>query len=119
MSSQLDPLDPLLERWRSMPTCPPAEALQQEVWRRIADAEPLVELSFGSKLEKIFSQQSFACAFVIACALLGLFLAEVRLSRQQAQRNIQLAQAYVHLIDPLLEPSASRRLMASNGSGHD
>jgi hypothetical protein len=40
--------------------------------------------------------------FVASCALLGLFLAELRLNHEQSQRNTQLAQSYLQLIDPLL-----------------
>ena len=38
--------------------------------------------------------------------LLGLFLAEMRLSRLQAARGVQIAQSYLRLIDPLMEDSA-------------
>ena len=41
--------------------------------------------------------------FVASCALLGLFLAELRLNHEQSQRNTQLAQSYLQLIDPLLK----------------
>jgi hypothetical protein len=37
--------------------------------------------------------------------LLGLFLAEVRLSRLHAERSVQLAQSYLRLIDPLIDES--------------
>jgi hypothetical protein len=40
--------------------------------------------------------------FVASCALLGLFLAEVRVNRQQRERSTQLARSYVQLIDPLI-----------------
>ena len=53
----------------------------------------------------MFSRPSFAVAFVAACMLLGLFLAEVRLSRLQAERSAQLAQSYLRLIDPLMDQS--------------
>lgn len=110
--SQPDPVDPLLERWRAVPAAPPVDELHREVWRRIADAETAVEISFWSRAEKAFRTPSFACAFVAACMLLGLFLAEVRVSREESHRNRQLAQAYVHLIDPLLEPSGKGHLFA-------
>lgn len=113
-NSQPDPLDPLLERWNAVPAAPPVDELHREVWRRIADAETLVEISFWSRTEKAFRTPSFACAFVAACTLLGLFLAEVRVSHEQSHRNHQLAQAYVHLIDPLLEPSGKGHLFADS-----
>lgn len=109
MTPTPDPLDPLLERWRSAPPPPPsAEELSLEVWRRIADAEgQAAETGWFTRLETTFSRPSFAFAFVAACMLLGLFLAEVRLSRQQQQRNMQLAHAYIQLIDPLLQDTAT------------
>ncbi len=111
-----DPLDPLLERWRAEPPSPPADQLHSEVWRRIADAETSIESNFWGRMEKAFHSPAFAGVFVAACALLGLFLAEVRVSRLQSHRNRQLAQAYVHLIDPLLEPSGKTHLFASDAS---
>jgi hypothetical protein len=41
--------------------------------------------------------------FVASCALLGLFLAEVRVNQQQRERSAQLARSYLQLIDPLLK----------------
>lgn len=104
-----DPLDPLLERWRD--AAPPLpEHLTAEVWRRIAAAEtPDPHLSLFARVEAVFSRPSFAVAFVAACTLLGLFLAEVRLSRLQTEHNAQLAQSYLKLIDPLLETAATSR----------
>lgn len=58
-------------------------------------------------MEAGFAQPAFAFVFVTACVLLGLLLAEIRLSRLQADRNMQLARSYVRLIDPLLENPAS------------
>lgn len=58
-----------------------------------------------ARLDAVFSRPSFAIAFVAACMLLGLFLAEVRLSRLQAARSAQLAESYLRLIDPLIDQS--------------
>jgi hypothetical protein len=117
MSHEPDPLDPLLNRWaKNVPPAPPPDRLSHEVWRRIADAESAAEpRSWLSQIEAAFSRPSFAFAFVAACTLFGLFLAELQVSRTQAQRNVQLAQAYIQLIDPLLDqtnanPAASPRL---------
>ena len=109
MSSPPDPLDSLLSCWRAAePPKAASDSLNQEVWRRIADAEIATdEVSWRNRLEGVFSRPSFAGVFVAACALFGLFLAEVRVSRIQAQRNVQLAQAYIQLIDPLLENSTA------------
>ncbi len=104
-----DPLDPLLERWRDA-TPLLSEHLTAEVWRRIAAADtPAPRLSLFARVEAAFARPSFAVAFVAACTLLGLFLAEVRLSRLQAEQNTQLVHSYLKLIDPLLETAATTR----------
>ena len=86
-----------------------------EVWQRIRAAEGAdLRAGWRERLEAMFAQPSFAVAFVTACVLLGLFLAELRLSRLQADRNAQLARSYVSLIDPLFEsppPSGSATLL--------
>ena len=60
-------------------------------------------MGWWARLESVFAQPSFAVAFVTACLLFGLFLAEVRLSRLQADRSAQLAGSYLRLVAPLLE----------------
>ncbi len=108
MSTSPDPLDSLLNRWRSTQPPPPApDTLNREIWRRIADAESLAEPTCWARVEAVFRQPAFAGLFVAACAMFGLFLAEVRVSQQQAERNLQLAHAYIRLIDPLLEQPAT------------
>lgn len=109
MASTPDPLDSLLDRWRAVRAPEPArEALTREVWRRIADAEVSgLEPGLLAQVEAVFRRPSFAFTFVAACTLFGLFLAEIRVSHQQAQRNVQLAQAYIQLIDPLLQESTT------------
>ena len=103
MHPPTDPLDPLLERWRAV--APPLErSVGDEVWRRIraaraGEARP----GWRARIEAVFAQPAFVVAFVTACMLLGQFLAEVRVSRLQADRDEQLARSYVRLIDPLLE----------------
>jgi hypothetical protein len=47
--------------------------------------------------------------FVASCALLGLFLAEVRVNRLQRERSSQLARSYLQLIDPLLRADAGAK----------
>lgn len=108
MTTPPDPLDPLLDRWRdvALPKLS-SEALNHEIWRRIADAEIAESpLTFWGRVENAFTRPSFAAAFVAACTLFGLFLAELRVSHVQSQRNVQLAQAYIQLIDPLLQRDA-------------
>jgi hypothetical protein len=98
-----DPLDPIFVRARS--AAPPRiSSVAPEVWQRI-HATQVVGRRTGwwARLEAAFAQPSFAVAFVTACMLFGLFLAEMRLSRLQADRNAQLARSYVRLVAPLLE----------------
>lgn len=118
MASPRDPLDPLLDRWRNVqPPLPTHEALSHEVWRRIADAENAPGSSpFVTRLEATFGRPSFAFAFVAACTAFGLFLAEVHVSRQQAQRNVQLAHAYLKLIDPLVSESIASNTPISSSA---
>ncbi len=105
MEPPSDPIDSLLDRWGQNPEPPPH--LAAEVWRRIAVVESEAEKSgFFARLEAPFARPSFTIAFFAACMLLGLFLAEMRLSRLQAARGVQIAQSYLRLIDPLMEDSA-------------
>jgi type VI protein secretion system component VasK len=75
-----------------------------EVWQRIAlvEAESLNRTGAWATINAWFSRPSFAVMFVASCALLGLFLAEVRVNRLQRERSTQLARSYVQLIDPLI-----------------
>ncbi|ATC63905.1 hypothetical protein CMV30_08050 [Nibricoccus aquaticus] len=101
-----DPLDSLLDQWgRGAPSSP--GPLAPEVWRRIARMEEPVKRTFWEMVHGAFARPSFAAAFVAACVLLGLFLAEARRSRLQSEYNRELMQSYLRLIDPLLE-SADR-----------
>lgn len=102
MNPPPDPLDPLLDRWSVTPE-PPAR-LSAEVWQRIAlnqvDSSP--SAGWRVMLESWFARPPFAVVFVASCALLGLFLAEVRVNHAQRERSEQLARSYLQLIDPLL-----------------
>lgn len=101
MHSPPDHLDPLLERWRAL--APKLETpLAPDVWRRIRTAQGEERPGLLAALGAAFARPSFAVAFVTACVLAGLFVAELRVSRLQAERNVQLARSYVRLIDPLL-----------------
>lgn len=98
-----DPLDNLLERLRRATPTQPGR-IGPEVWRRIADGEASAPgAPWFVRLELVFSRPSFAATFVAACMLLGLFLAEIRLSHAQAERTARIEQNYVRLIDPLLD----------------
>jgi hypothetical protein len=102
MNPPPDPLDPLLDRWSEVPEPPPR--LSVEVWQRIAIAEGATRQSTGwwIMIEAWFARPPFAVMFVASCALLGLFLAEVRLNHLQRERGEQLARSYLQLIDPLM-----------------
>ena len=96
-----DPLDPLLDRWAEPPTSDPD--LGPEVWRRIALTETKPEpAGLAARIESWFASPPFATAFIVSCVLLGVFLAELRLQREQRQNHAQLARNYLQLIDPLL-----------------
>lgn len=86
-----DPLDPLLDRWGKPP---PFLPLASELRARVRTP--------GDDTETIFLRPAFAAVFVAACVLLGLFLAEVRVTRLHRDRDAQLLESYRRLIDPLL-----------------
>jgi hypothetical protein len=103
MPTPSDPLDPLLDRWAKTPD--PAPRLSAEVWRRIALAESgsrepegLLAAMAGSLV-----RPQFAALFVVSCALLGLFLAQVRVTEREREHSALLARSYLQLIDPLLK----------------
>jgi len=110
MSPPPDPLDPLLDRWTEAPERAPN--LAPEVWRRIALAEGGARepAGFWNVLDAWLSRPPFAVMFVTCCALLGLFLAEVRVNRLQREHSTELARSYVQLIDPLLQAGPAARL---------
>lgn len=109
MTPPPDPLDPLLDRWAE-----PADRalnLAPEVWRRIALAEPGGrEAGLWSAIDAWLSRPPFAVLFVACCALLGLFLAELRVNRLQREHSAQLARSYLQLIDPLLKADQIAKL---------
>jgi hypothetical protein len=100
MKTPPDPLDPLLDRWAQVPE--PSNRLTADVWQRIATHEEAQPQGWHHLLESWFSRPAFAVGFIAACALLGLFLAELRVSHQQRERSTQLVRSYLLLIDPLL-----------------
>ena len=102
MTTPPDPLDPLLNRWSETPEPPPR--LSAEVWHRIALLESESEKAPAgwAVIEAWFARPPFAVMFITCCALLGLYLAEVRVNRLESERSAQLARSYLQLIDPLL-----------------
>lgn len=110
MNPPPDPLDPLLDRWTDIPD--PSARLAANVWQRIAVSETRSNRTTGlwATLAGWFTRPAFAVGFVTACALLGLFMAELRVSHLQRERSAQLARSYLLLIDPLLNaPSGDNR----------
>lgn len=103
-----DPLDPLLDSWKE-PDEPQAN-LAPEVWRRIGLAEKGRSDGFWAGIDAWLSRPPFAVLFVVSCALLGLFLAEVRVNREQREHSAQLARSYLQLIDPLMKADTVARL---------
>ncbi len=99
MKTPPDPLDPLLDRWSETPE--PSPRLAAHVWQQIATREQARPLGWRQAIDGWFGRPVFAAGFVTACALLGLFLAELRVSQMQRERNAQLARSYLLLIDPL------------------
>lgn len=99
--SPRDPLDDMLDRWQ--PAADRVPDLRGRVRREIAAARGIESNSFRSRIDAVFGRPSFAITFVAACVLLGLFLAEARVSRLHAEYGAQIARSYVQLIDPLLD----------------
>lgn len=113
MSSPTDPLDSLFKRWgESTPRV--RDSIDREVWRKIANAESRpARAGWLSVFESAFSRPAFGVAFVAACMLLGLFLAEVRLSKLHKQRSAVIEASYLQL----LAPSADFAAFQPNSKG--
>jgi hypothetical protein len=108
MPTPPDPLDPLLDRWTEPEE--PAPNLAPEVWRRIAHLESGGRDGAWAEIFAWLARPPFAVMFVASCALLGLFLAEVRVNREQREHGSQLARSYLQLIDPLLKADPVAKL---------
>ncbi len=104
----LDPLDPLLDSWKEPDESHPN--LAPEVWRRIEKAEKSRGEGFWAGIDAWLARPPFAVLFVVSCALLGLFVAEVRVNREQRAHSAQLARSYLQLIDPLLKADTIAKL---------
>ena len=82
----------------------PSDNLESAVWRRIgAGNPPSGQRGLFASIEAIFARASFTAAFVVGCILLGLLLAETRVSKMQAKRSVQFVQGYLRQIDPQLD----------------
>lgn len=95
-----DPLDALLNRRGA---APPPENIERTVWRRIALLESAEPPRVGARLDAWFGRWPFAALFLVSCALVGLFLAEIRVNQRERARSEQLARSYLVLINPLLQ----------------
>jgi hypothetical protein len=107
MTPPPDPLDPLLDRWKDPE---PLRSLAPQVWRRLAQAEERRPAGLWAELDAWLSRPPFAVLFVTCCALLGLFLAEVRVNRNQREHSAELARSYLQLIDPLMKTGTVAKL---------
>ncbi len=101
-----DPLDELMDRRGS---APPPDDIDRVVWRRIAllqrkETQP----GLWSTLDAWFSRWSVATLFLVSCALIGLFMAELRVSQRERERNAQLTRSYLVLINPLLQAPGTK-----------
>ena len=103
MSTPNDPLDPLFARWRA-DTPPLPRSVRSDVWQRIehAEAHPGIR-GWPARIEMAFSRPAFATAFIIACVLAGLFLAETRLSEAHKHRSAELERSYLRMLDQHVE----------------
>ena len=108
MQNPHDPLDPLLDSWKEPDE--PQPSLAPEVWRRIELAEKGRNDGFWAGIDAWLSRPPFAVLFVVSCALLGLFMAEVRVNQEQRAHSAQLARSYLQLIDPLMKADAIARM---------
>lgn len=108
MKTPPDPLDSLLDRWSETPE--PSSRLAANIWQQIATHEQSHPVDWQQRVESWFGRPVFAASFIMACALIGLFVAEIRVSQLQHERNAQLARSYLLLIDPLFNaPPGDRR----------
>jgi hypothetical protein len=103
-----DPLDPLLDSWKEPDD--PQPNLAPEVWRRIELAEKSRNVGIWAGIDAWLTRPPFAVLFVVSCALLGLFMAEVRVNQEQREHSAQLARSYLQLIDPLVKADTVARL---------
>jgi hypothetical protein len=108
MNTPSDPLDPLLDRWKG--PAEPNPNLTPEIWRRIALSESSRRDGLWADIDAWLSKPPFAALFVATCAIMGLFLAEVRVNNEQREHSAQLARSYLQLIDPLMKTDTVARL---------
>lgn len=95
-----DPLDDML-RALAAEAPPPLRSVRAEVHLRLRAASSVRGWArWTERIESIFRQPAFATAFVAACLLLGLFLAEVRVSVAKHAQTEAWIQEYARLIDP-------------------
>ncbi len=100
-----DKLDLLLEDWQDTPE--PDPQLTHRVWSRIAaddnSREPLTTNWFN-RFSNILSRPLGAAAFVTACVVCGITIAQFRVSYEKQARTDQLAHDYIQLIKSQQDP---------------
>lgn len=97
-----DSLERLFTAWKDEVT-PSVPSVATDVRRRLRVLDEKRRPRFRlTQIEAAFSRPSFATAFITACVLLGLFLAEVRITYRENDRAARIEQNYLRLIDPLL-----------------
>lgn len=102
MPHSSDPLDDLLDQLGKR-TPPLSNSLVPDMWRRVRSTQLDRPNGWWDRVHVAFARPSFAVAFVAACILLGLFLAEIRRSHRQTEYNLELTESYLRLVDPLLK----------------
>ena len=105
MKASPDPLDELLSSHPPPPAL--SSTFQADVERRLRQSAPPLRLSWWESIERLFAQPAFSAVFVCACVLLGLLLAEIRVSSERQATHNQVVQSYLQLLDPRLELTAT------------
>lgn len=103
MDRKCEQLERDLELWKDVEIEHPR--LAARVWSRVAneDNEPARLPTFFNLVQSLLSRPVYATAFVVACVLSGLLLAELRVAQRQVERGDQLAESYKQVIDPLIK----------------
>jgi hypothetical protein len=97
-------LDKVLRRWGVNASLPPR--FQEQVWQRIARAEPKPEITvtfwnlLRGVIETNFPRPKFAYSYVAMLVLLGVVGGAWAAQRQTNRLNADLGSRYVQSVDP-------------------
>lgn len=109
MNPEEDRLEALLKSWQV--PARPAPDFEAAVWARIRARKPEGLESFWAAvragLETLFARPAVAFSYLALITILGWGAGYVRAETRAAQTRAELAQRYLHLIDPY-QPAASR-----------